>query len=70
MCDTYLFKKIGDRNVGIINLYRMMYAFSNIAAPIVATVFLIFFPFVGIFFLLGFFMLFGVGYSLSITDTL
>lgn len=70
MCDTYLFKKVGDRNVGIINLYRMMYAFSNIAAPIIATIFLIFFPFAGIFLLVGFFMLFGLGYGLELTDTL
>jgi MFS family permease len=69
MCDTYLFKKVTDKDAGIINLYRTMSPLANIFGPIVAIVCLYYFSFSGLFFLLGFLMLFGLRYSVALTDT-
>lgn len=69
MCDVYLFKKVGDTHVGIIDLYRTMYPFANIFAPLIAIIFFVYFPFGNLFFLLGFLMLFGLRYSLALNDT-
>jgi len=69
MADVYFFKNISEKNVSLISLYRMTFPAAYIFAPILGTVFLMFFPFVYMFATLGFLMLFGLVYSLAITDT-
>jgi hypothetical protein len=69
MCDVYLFKNVGDASLGIINLYRAMGPFSSIFAPLVALLVFFYLPFENLFFFLGFLMLCGISFSLSLTDT-
>ncbi len=70
MNDVYFFKNIGEKDANIISFYRMMSPIAYIVAPIIGILFLNFFPLGYLFYLLGFFMLFGIGYSLSLQDTL
>ncbi len=69
MSDTYFFKKIGEKNVDIITMYRLMSLVAYGVAPLVAIVFLWYFKIQYIFFALGFLMLFGLRYSVAIIDT-
>jgi MFS family permease len=69
MSETYFFKKISDKNVNLISVFRSMSSFAYIISPIIATVFFCFLPFKYIFFVLAFLMLFGLRYSLAIKDT-
>jgi len=69
MTDIYFFKNISEKNVSLISLYRMTFPATYIFAPILGSIFLIFFPFVYMFVTLGFLMLFGLIYSLELTDT-
>ena len=69
MNDTYFFKKVSDKNLNLINLYRMVNPMAYITGPIIATMLILFMPFVNIFYVLAFIMLFGLRYSLAIKDT-
>jgi hypothetical protein len=69
MCDVYLFKSVGETNLGVINLYRAMGPFASIFAPLIAIVVFLYFPFEYLFYLLGFLMLCGINFSLSLVDT-
>lgn len=69
MSDTYFFKKIGERNVDVITMYRLMSLLAYGIAPLIAIVFLWYFKIQYIFFALGFLMLFGLRYSVAIRDT-
>jgi MFS family permease len=69
MNDTYFFKKVNDRNLNIINLYRAVNPIAYIIAPMLATIFMIFFPITNIYYILGLLMIFGLRYSLTIQDT-
>ncbi len=69
MTDVYFFKNISEKNVNLISLYRMTFPAAYIFAPILGSIFLIYFPFVYMFATLGFFMLFGLVYSLELKDT-
>jgi len=69
MSDTYFFKNIGEKNVDVIMMYRLMSLLAYGAAPLVAIVFLWYFKIEYLFFVLGFLMLFGLRYSVAIRDT-
>jgi MFS family permease len=69
MSETYFFKKISDKNVNLISVFRSMSSFAYIISPIIATIFFCFLPFKYIFFVLAFLILFGLRYSLAIKDT-
>ncbi len=69
MNDTYFFKQIDDKNLNIINLYRVAGDLAYIIAPITAIILLKFIPFNGIFYVLGLLMILGVRYSLALKDT-
>jgi MFS family permease len=69
MNDTYFFKKVSDKNLNIINFYRAVNPIAYIISPMLATVFMIFFPIVNIYYILGLLMIFGLRYSLTIQDT-
>ena len=69
MCDVYLFKSVGDANLGVINLYRAMSPVASIFAPLVAIVVFMYFPFENLFYLLALLMLCGLNFSLRLTDT-
>jgi MFS family permease len=69
MADVYFFKNISEKNVSLISLYRMTFPATYIFAPVLGTIFLIYFPFIYMFVTLGFIMLFGLVYSLAIKDT-
>ena len=69
MCDTYFFKKIGEKNIDMITMYRLMSPLAYVAGPLVAIVFLLHFKIEYLFFLLGFLMLFGLRYTLALRDT-
>jgi MFS family permease len=70
MCDTYFFKKIGDKDANLISLYRSMVPIVYVISPIVATILLIFMPMAALFVVLGIMMLCGLHYSLGIKDTI
>ena len=69
MNDTYFFKQIDDKNLNVINLYRVASASASVVAPIIAIILLTFIPFNGIFYILGLLMIFAVRYSLALKDT-
>ncbi|MFH0755283.1 MAG: MFS transporter [bacterium] len=69
MNDTYFFKNVSDKNLNIINLYRMVIPLSYIITPIIITILMFFIPFNSIFYILGLLMFFGLRYSLGIKDT-
>ena len=69
MNDTYFFKQINDKNLNVINLYRVASASASVVAPIIAIILLTFIPFNGIFYILGLLMIFAVRYSLALKDT-
>lgn len=71
MCDTYFFKRIGDKDANLISLYRSMVPLSYIIGPIVAGIILISgFGIIDLFYFLAFMMLLGLRYSLVIRDIL
>ncbi len=69
MSETYFFKKIGDRDAGLIGLFRTARPFAYIIAPILAVTLLYFIDLKYLFLVLGAIMLFGIRYGLSIKDT-
>jgi len=69
MKETYLFKKINEQDTDILSLSRNMQPLAYIAGAASVSVFLIFFPLQYVFLALGIITLFGIKYSLGITDT-
>ena len=69
MNDTYFFKKVSDKNLNVINLYRSVVPLAYIISPIITTILILFMPIGNIFYVLGLFMIFGLRYSLTIKDT-
>lgn len=70
MVETYLFKKVTDKNLDIISLYRATRPTAYIAGPIIASILLVFFDIKFLFLFLGIIMILGVNFSLKIKDTL
>ncbi len=70
MVETYLFKKVTDKNLDIISLYRATRPTAYIAGPIIASILLVFFDIKFLFLFLGIIMIIGVNFSLKIKDTL
>ena len=69
MTETYFFKKIDRTDTNVLSLFRMMRPFAYMLAPIIATVFLIFFDIKYIFIAIAAITLIGLKYGLSIKDT-
>jgi len=69
MKETYLFKKITDRDTDILSISRNMQPVTYIIGPLLVSVFISFFAFKFVFLTLGIIMLFGIKYSLAIKDT-
>lgn len=70
MVETYVFKKVNDKNLDVISLHRTVRPVAYIISPIVASIFLIFFDIQWIFVFLGIIMILGINFSLRIKDTL
>ncbi len=69
MTETYFFKKIDSTNIHLLSAYRSNRSFASVVAPLVASLFLIFFGFKYLFILLGVIMLLGISFSLTLEDT-
>jgi MFS family permease len=69
MNDTYFFKQINDKNLNVINIYRMSTPSAYIISLVIATILLSFIPFNYIFYVLAIIMIFALRYSLAIKDT-
>jgi MFS family permease len=71
MCDVYFFKKVDNQNANIISFYRMARPFAYIFGPLLATIILNIsgLGLKNLFLVLGFLMIFGLKFSLSIKDT-
>jgi len=69
MNDTYFFKQINDKNLNVINIYRMSTPSAYIISLVIATILLSFIPFNYIFYVLAIIMFFALRYSLAIKDT-
>ena len=70
MNDTYFFKQVNDKNLSIINFYRLVGSFAYVVAPLIAVILMMFMPIYGIFYILGLLMIFAIRYTLTIKDTL
>lgn len=69
MRDSYFYKQIDFRNVNLIIFFRNTGPLAYIVSPLIAVLILIFLPFQFLFLFLGFFMLFGLIFSLRLRDT-
>jgi MFS family permease len=71
MCDVYFFKKVDNKKANMISFYRMAGPMAYIVGPLLAILILYIpgFDMRSLFFILGFIMLFGLRYSLTIKDT-
>lgn len=69
MNDTYFFKKVNDKNLNLINLYRAATPMTYVISPIIATILIVSFPIQVIFYVLGSIMILGLRFSLAIEDT-
>jgi MFS family permease len=70
MVETYLFKKVTDKNLYIVSLYRVVRPLAYIIGPALGSILLIFFDIKYLFLVLGSIMILGVNFSLKIKDTL
>ncbi len=70
MVETYLFKKISDKSLDIISLYRATRPVAYIAGPILASCLLLFIDIKFLFLVLGIILIGGINFSLKIKDTL
>lgn len=70
MVETYLFKKVTDKNLDIVSLYRAIRPLAYIVGPVLGSILLIFFDIKYLFLVLGLIMILGVNFSLKIKDTL
>jgi MFS family permease len=68
MTDTYFFKKIDASKTHIISFFRTARPLAYVVGPIIATILFTVFDMKGLFIFLGFLMLYGLRYSLSIED--
>ena len=69
MTESYFFKKIDSGDTNILSMYRNNRSIAYTIAPVFASGFLYFFDLKYLFFVLGFIMLLGLRYSLTIKDT-
>jgi len=69
MKETYLFKKITEKDTNILSISRNMVPITYIIGPLFTSIFIVFFDQKYIFLVLGLVMLFGLKYSLTIKDT-
>jgi len=69
MNESYFFKQITARNADIISFFHNASPTAYIIAPLIATPFLIFYPFKFIFIFLGLIMTLGLYFSFTIKDT-
>ena len=68
MTDTYFFKKIDASKTHIISFFRTARPLAYVIGPLIATLLFTVFDMKGLFIFLGFLMLYGLRYSLSIED--
>jgi MFS family permease len=69
MNDTYFFKQVNDKNLSVINLYRVTIALAYVIAPLIAILLMTTMPMYGIFYVLGLLMILSVRFSLVLKDT-
>ena len=69
MTETYFYKKIDATDTHLMGCFRTLIPLAYLIGPLVATGFLMFFDYQYLFVTLGFIMLFGLKYSLTIQDT-
>ncbi|MCK5096221.1 MAG: MFS transporter [Candidatus Pacebacteria bacterium] len=69
MTETYFYKKIDATDTHLMGCFRTLVPLAYLVGPLVATGFLMFFDYQYLFVTLGFIMLFGLKYSLSLVDT-
>ena len=69
MTETHLFRRIDSGDVNVISMYRISRPVAYIFGTLLGTVFLFIVNFNMIFFILGGIVLYGLRYSLAITDT-
>lgn len=69
MTETHLFKRIDSSDINVISIYRITRPVAYIFGTLLGTLFLYIISFNMIFFILGGIVLYGIRYSLSITDT-
>ncbi len=69
MNESYFFKQITARDANIISFFRNASPTAYIIAPLIATPFLLFFPFKFIFIFLGIIMTLGIYLSFTLKDT-
>ncbi|MEK7607944.1 MAG: MFS transporter [Patescibacteria group bacterium] len=69
MSDTYFFKKVNATKTHLISFNRMTRPIAYVIGPIVATILFTVFDMKVLFIFLGFLMLYGLRYSLTIRDT-
>mgnify|MGYP001597903551 FL=1 len=69
MSDSYFFKHVNASDSNLIAFFGNLRPVAFIAGPMLATLFLLVFPFNYIFLGLGIFMLYGLRFSLSLRDT-
>jgi predicted MFS family arabinose efflux permease len=69
MTETHLFKRIDSNDLNIISLFRITRPLAGVLGAVTGTFFLQIISFQMLFFILGGIVLYGLRYSLSITDT-
>lgn len=69
MIETYFFKKVPEKDLNILELFRITRPVSYIVAPILATVGFYFIDHQSMFTIIGILCLFGLYFSLTIKDT-
>ncbi len=69
MAETYFFKHVKGKDSNIIGFYRTASPLSDVIAPLVASVFLVFFDLKYAFFLVALMLLWGIKYAMAIKDT-
>jgi MFS family permease len=69
MVETHLFKRINSGDINVISMYRIVNPVAYIAGAILGTLFLTIISFNMLFLILGGITLYGIRYSLVITDT-
>lgn len=67
--ESYFFKQINGSSLTLISLFRTLRPWAYILGPLVASAFLFYLELQYLFILLGFIMLYGLRYSLSLKDT-
>jgi hypothetical protein len=69
MTETHLFKRINSKDLSIISLFRISRPIAYISGALLGTFFLQIISFQMLFFVLGGIVIYGLRYSLVITDT-